>query len=131
MFLLCFSVNAQNSIFGKWKTIDDKKGIEKSIVEVYEQDGKVYGKIVKLLDKSKGENPLCEPCPGDRKDQPVVGLQIIDGLTQDGDEWSGSKILDPENGKQYTCKIWLEDGNLKVRGYIAFLYRTQTWYRIE
>jgi len=37
--------------------------------------------------------------------------------------------MDPETGKVYDCKIWLENGQLKVRGYVAFFYRTQTWLR--
>jgi len=41
--------------------------------------------------------------------------------------WEDGDILDPENGKVYRCKVWVEQGNLMVRGYIAFLYRTQKW----
>jgi uncharacterized protein (DUF2147 family) len=54
-------------------------------------------------------------------------MEIIDGLTRDGDEWNSGTILDPEDGKEYRCKIWLEDGELKVRGYLYFFYRTQSW----
>ena len=48
--------------------------------------------------------------------------------------WNGGKIMDPKNGKEYKCKIELEDPNtLNVRGFIGFslLGRTQTWYRVE
>lgn len=48
-------------------------------------------------------------------------------MERDGDQWSGGEIPDPNNGKIYRCKIWVGDGNLKVRGYIAFFFRTQTW----
>ncbi len=130
--LFTLGIQAQNSVFGTWKTIDDETGKAKSIVEVFEKDGKAYAKVQKVIFSDNGTDPVCTHCPGDRKDQKVVGMQIIDGLKKDGDEWSGSKILDPNNGKLYNCKMWLEDDStLKVRGYVAFLYRTQTWYRVE
>lgn len=126
------SVQAQNSVFGTWKTIDDETGKAKSIVEVFEKDGKAYAKVKEVLFSENGTDPSCTNCSGDRKNQKVVGMQIIDGLKKDGDEWNGSTILDPNNGKEYTCKMWLEDEKtLKVRGYVSFLYRTQTWHRVE
>lgn len=129
---ISFGIQAQDTVFGKWKTIDDETGKAKSIVEVYEKEGKAYAKVLEIIFSDHGTDPVCTHCPGNRKDQKVVGMQIIDGLKKDGDEWSGGKILDPNNGKLYTCKMWLEnDKTLKVRGYIAFLYRTQTWQRIE
>ena len=56
---------------------------------------------------------------------------IIKDMVQDGDEWEDGTILDPKKGKIYDCKLWVEDGNLKVRGYLFFLYRTQTWFRVK
>lgn len=124
--------NAQ-SIFGKWKTIDDETGNEKSIVEIYNVDGKAYAKVLQLLEKGK-ENKICDKCKGDKKNKPVKGMVIINGLSQDDDEWNDGKILDPKNGKEYKCYITLEESNkLKVRGYIGFslIGRTQYWYRVE
>ena len=121
------------SVVGKWKTIDDETGEAKSIVEIYKKDGKIYGKVVDILNPEKRDG-LCEKCRDDRKDKPVLGMQIINGLTQDDEEYSGGKILDPEKGKEYKCKIWLDEDDadkLYVRGYIAFFYRTQNWYRVE
>jgi len=124
--------NAQ-SIFGKWKTIDDKTGAEKSIVEIYNVDGKAYAKVEKLLEKGK-ENEICDKCKGAKKDKPIKGMEIINGLSKDDDEWNDGKILDPKTGKVYKCYITLEEPNkLKVRGYIGFalLGRTQYWYRVD
>ncbi|GAA4835644.1 DUF2147 domain-containing protein [Algivirga pacifica] len=132
VFFLLFAVGVQAqspSILGKWKTIDDNTGEAKSIVEIFERDGKVYGKIVKLFNKS--DNELCLECKGDKKNKPIVGLEIIEGLTADGKVYEGGTILDPANGKEYDCKIWVEDGKLMVRGYIAFFFRTQTWLKAE
>ena len=77
---------------------------------------------------------ICDQCPGDKKDKPVIGLEIMWDLKPYKDYWSYGEILDPENGKTYKCSIWLEDNDLlKVRGYIGFsaLGRTQTWHRVK
>jgi len=120
----------QPSIVGLWKTIDDESGKEKSVVEIYEKGGRYYGKVVKVFVEPEDEqNPTCDECDDDddRYGQPVIGMEIIRDLKKDGDEFEDGTILDPENGSVYDCKIWIEDNRLKVRGYIAFLFRTQTW----
>ena len=102
----------------------------RSIVEIYEQDGAYFGRIVALF-REKGEDPdpICKECSDQRKDQKIIGMNIIEGIRPEGDAFMGGEILDPENGKVYKCKIWLEEGALKVRGYLYFLYRTQTWQK--
>ncbi len=129
-----FAFAQQDPIIGKWKTIDDETHEPKSIVEIYMKDGKFYGRIDSLFRKpGEDPNPICDKCPDDdpRKNQPIKGMVIIKDMVKDGDEYVGGTILDPKKGKIYRCKLWIEDGNLKVRGYIAFLYRTQTWYRVK
>jgi uncharacterized protein (DUF2147 family) len=131
VLLFSITINAQ-SIVGKWKTIDDETGKEKSIVEIYQVDGKIYAKVDKLLTKGD-ENKICENCEGANKNKPIKGMVIINGLTKDGDEWNGAKILDPKTGKEYKCYIALENPDkLKVRGYIGFalLGRTQYWHKV-
>ena len=119
-------------IFGKWKTIDDETGKPKSIVEITERDGKAYGKILKLFrEPDEDPDPICDDCTDYRKDKKVIGMTIVTDMVKDDDEWEDGEILDPKNGKVYDCKMWVEDGNLKVRGYIAFFYRTQTWLPVE
>ena len=125
--LSALSVNAQ-SITGKWKTIDDESGKPRSIVEVFEQDGKIYGKIIELFrGPDEDPDPVCQECTDHRKGKKVIGLEIISDMKAKGEEYVGGEILDPENGKIYKCKLWIEEGKLKVRGYLYFLYRTQTW----
>jgi len=115
---------------GKWKTIDDSTKEAKAIVEIWEHNGKLYGKIVKLFRKAgEDQDPTCDKCKGDKKDKKVIGMVIVEGLSRDGDEWKGGSILDPDNGKTYKCKMSLENGKLKVRGFIgmSLLGRTQVW----
>ena len=124
---------AQNGPSGVWKTIDDNSGEARSHVEIYEENGQYFGKIVKLLQEDP--DALCEECPGEKKNQPVVGLVIIESMKPYKDYWRKGNILDPENGNEYGCSIWFEEGDqdvLKVRGkHWTGLYRTQTWYRVE
>ncbi len=129
--LMSFSISAQE-ILGQWKSIDDDTGKAKSIVEIYEDNGKLYGKIVKLINP-KQDNPLCVACEGENKDKPILGMVIIDGLTKNDDVFDGGSILNPENGKTYKCRLKLDvdTGMLQVRGYVGFFYKTQYWVRIE
>lgn len=126
-----FSANAQ--ITGKWKTIDDKTGDAKSVVEIYEQNGKIYGKVVEILNPAK-KNAKCDKCDGADKGKPIEGLIIIKGLTKDGDKYTNGDILDPNKGKLYSCTIKLDGKDkLDVRGYmgISMLGRTQVWHRVK
>jgi uncharacterized protein (DUF2147 family) len=127
----CFlqaSLQSQNEVFGKWQTVDEKTGNITSVVEIFEKNKKLYGKVLKVIPAAGEESdPICTKCSDFRKDKKINGMLIVSGLTLEDGKWSDGKILDPDNGKEYECKIWFEDGKLKVRGYIAFVYRTQVW----
>lgn len=124
---------AAQSPVGTWKTIDDKTGDAKSHLEIYEKGGKLYGKVVKLL--KKGPDTRCEKCSGAKKDQLLIGMNVVEGMAAEDGMWKGGKILDPENGNEYACSMWFEKGKpdeLRVRGkHWTGLYRTQTWYRVK
>ena len=121
-----------NKIVGKWKTIDDKDGSVKSIVFVFKAtNGKYYGKIEKLF---KDPEKLCTECEGANKNQPVLGMMIINNMVEKDLSLTGGTILDPKNGKVYKCNISLEKetGNLSVRGSLdkfGLIGRSQTWLR--
>mgnify|MGYP001274692742 CR=1 FL=1 len=123
------SLLAADSPLGYWKTINEETNKPAFIVEIYEKDNVVYGKILKSLDGAP--QGVCGACEGDKKDQPIEGMVSMWGMKKDGEEYADGKILDVKDGKIYTSKIWVEEGNLKVRGYILFLYRTQTWLRLS
>lgn len=134
--ILFLSMNSMaQTCVGKWVTIDDETNKKKSIVELYKSDGKLYGKITYLFPREGREpNAKCTKCTDDRKNLPLLGLQIVRGCKWDGTQWEGGTIIDPENGKLYTVKMWLEPDNsnyLNVRGYIGPFYRTQKWVKTE
>ena len=130
--LLNVSIVQAQSIFGKWKTIDDETNEPKSIVEITERDGKIYGKIIQLFrGPDEDPDPLCTECPEEdsRYNKQVLGMEIIRNMEPDGSEFTGGTILDPKVGKIYRCRLWLEENNLKVRGYWGPFFRTQTWVK--
>ncbi|CAM4366126.1 DUF2147 domain-containing protein [Gillisia limnaea] len=137
ILFLCLVFTGMNfhaqTVFGKWKTINDETGISHSIVEIYKdkETGEVKGKLVRML-KEEMQDKLCTLCEGDRKNEPLEGLLIMEGLEKQDSEYVGGVVMDPKTGKEYKCKIWVDEDNpdqLKVRGYMAFLYRTQVWER--
>ncbi|MEZ4828427.1 MAG: DUF2147 domain-containing protein [Bacteroidia bacterium] len=137
LFFAVLGLNAQSPV-GKWKTIDDETGDQKSIVEIFEKDGKLYGKVVQLFRKpSEEQDPICDECSKDdpRYNKRVMGMVILEGLVKGkGNVWEDGEILDPKNGSVYSCYIELMDKNkLKVRGYLGFslIGRTQYWYKVE
>jgi uncharacterized protein (DUF2147 family) len=131
VFFTLSSLHAQ-SITGVWKTIDDETNEPKSHLELFMGNGMLYGKVVKLL--KSAPDKLCDKCPGERKNQPIMGMILLVEMKQKEGFWQSGSILDPEKGKWYNCKIWLKDGDpntLVVRGYIGPFYRTQYWYRVQ
>lgn len=120
---------------GLWKTIDDDGKTEKSLVRIAESGGVLTGAIEKVFDPAK-QTAVCDKCSDDRKDKPILGMTIIRNARQDADDktiWTGGEILDPNNGKTYKTRLKPVDGGktMEMRGYVAFIYRTQVWQRVE
>ena len=140
MILPMMQVQAQDvnpdAVLGKWNTIDDETGRKKSVVEIYKEGNKLYGKIIELFRlPDEDPDPICDECDEDdpRYNKKLIGMVILEGLEWDDDEWDDGTILDPKNGKVYSCKLWLKDGKLQVRGYLGFslIGRSQTWLRVK
>ncbi|MDX3935864.1 DUF2147 domain-containing protein [Stenotrophomonas sp.] len=133
LMMAAMSASAADGAVGRWKTIDDKTGKVKSIVEISQAtNGTLTGKVVDILHSDKGPNPVCDGCEGANKNKPVKGMTILWNLKADGaNAWSGGTILDPGNGKTYKSKMKLQTGGAKldVSGCVAFICRAQTWVR--
>jgi uncharacterized protein (DUF2147 family) len=128
---------AQMTPVGTWHSIDDRTGEAKAEIQVVDKDGVLNGRVLKTLRNDPNVKKICDDCKDDRKGQTIVGMEIIRGVRPDTSSdnlWgSGGKILDPENGKEYTVKmVPLEGGKkLQVRGFIGPFYRTQIWVRTQ
>jgi uncharacterized protein (DUF2147 family) len=133
--LTCLSASAQMTPVGTWHTIDDKTNEIKSEITVAETAGVITGKVTKLLRKEAKQDQVCDECSDDRKGKLVLGMEIIRGAKKaDGkDVWEDGKILDPENGKNYTLRLTPIEGGkkLEVRGSVFGIGRTQTWVRVQ
>ena len=138
ILVLIFSVfvtisGFSQTIFGNWNSYDEETNKIESVIEVYEKDSKAFAKIISISDSNRSA-ATCVECSGKRKNAAILGMNILTGLTKDGNEWSGGKILDPKNGKEYKCYLKLLDNNtLKLRGYIgiSMLGRTAIWKRAK
>ncbi len=133
--LMAAGASAQMSPVGTWHSIDDKTKELKSELVLTESNGVITGRIAKLLRKEAKQDAVCDECSDERKGKPLIGLEIIRGAKKvDGkDVWEGGKILDPENGKEYTLRLTPTDGGAKldVRGSVFGIGRTQTWVRVQ
>ncbi len=104
-----------------------------SIIEIYEENDAVHGKVIKIT-KEEDRDQKCTECPGELKNKPIEGLNVIRDFVKDGDEYIDGTLIDPKSGKEYKGKIWVDENNpdkLNVRGYIAFFYKTKIWERAE
>jgi uncharacterized protein (DUF2147 family) len=128
---------AQMTPVGTWHSIDDKTGEAKAEIQIVDKDGALSGRVVKSLRNDPNAKKTCDDCKDDRKGQTIIGMEIVRGVKPDASGenlWaSGGKILDPENGKEYTVKMVPQEGGkkLQVRGYIGPFYRTQVWLRAQ
>jgi uncharacterized protein (DUF2147 family) len=123
---------------GTWRSIDDRTGFSRGIVEIkQEADGSYSGTVIKSTPRP-GYTPkeTCQNCPPPYTDQPMIGLKVLTGLKADPNKpghYTGGKILDPLSGKIYSSKAKLSPDNrrLSMRGYVgvSMLGRSQTWMR--
>ncbi len=119
---------------GRWRTIDDKTGATKSIVVIRIVRNQAEGVVERVFaPPAPSEHPICNGCPGDLDGKPIVGMRIMWGLKQDGDEWVDGRVFDPESRKTYRGKIRVVDNGrkLELRGFVGIplFGRTQTWRR--
>ncbi len=122
LMMMCISgaAFAADDVEGYWTTIDDETNAAKSVVQIYEHQGKVYGRVVELFQNKEAVAKL--------PDSPKIkGLDVIWDMQKKKDKYTGGKILDPKTGKVYDCDLWRDGDKLIVRGKIAFLGRNQTW----
>ena len=129
------AVQAQNSPVGLWQSVDDSTGKPRAEVRISEAGGMLTGKVERSLMPSAGGGVLrCVLCTDERRDQPLIGLEIIRRLapSQDAQTWEGGEILDPDSGKTYRLRVRLKDSGrlLEVRGFVGPFYRNQTWVRL-
>ncbi len=126
-------VESRNSPEGLWQIFKEDYGKLSSVIQIELREGKLEGRILQtFLMPDEGPEARCLACKGDLRNQKIVGLRILSNMEKQGDKWVGGKILDPANGKSYSCSLWLQEADqLKVRGHLGPFTRTQVWKRVE
>jgi uncharacterized protein (DUF2147 family) len=121
-----------DAVLGVWLNSSGKGQIQ-----VYKQGNKYYGKLIWLKEPNdeQGKPKLDVNNPDkNAKNKPLLGLVILRDFVHDDGEWTGGRIYDPQNGKDYKCYMKLKDPKtLNVRGYIgiSMLGRTEVWTRVN
>lgn len=127
-----FAKEGADDILGIWKNASGK-----GHVQIYKANGKYYGKLVWLkkthdetglpyLDKNNPNKANCTT--------PLLGLVMLRDFLFDDGEWTGGKIYNPEDGKEYKSYMKLKDNNsLFVRGFVGFSWigKTVTFQRVK
>lgn len=124
---------ADATAVGLWRTIDDRTGQPRAVIRLWVEHGRLRGRIEHLYRKpGQSKDPVCTRCTGTRRGQKVIGMVVLWDHRLERGRWSGGRVLDPEMGKDYPGRLWLEGPDtLKVRGYWGPFHRTQTWHRLE
>ncbi|WP_246174416.1 DUF2147 domain-containing protein [Pandoraea bronchicola] len=132
--LFAIAAEGMSTPVGVWRIVDET-GDPKALITITENDGEYVGALTRSLGRSDALERRCNDCTDWRRGKKLQGLQIIRGLHKDpeSDEYTGGRILDPDSGSEYGCKMRVVDGGrkLEVRGYfgVTLLGRTQTWIR--
>jgi uncharacterized protein (DUF2147 family) len=125
-------------IVGTWMN-----GKKTAHIRIEKIDGKYFGTIVHLTepvypagDEMAGKAKVDRENPDpSKRSAPIIGLRILrDFVFRKDNLWEGGRIYDPENGKDYKCKMTLKPPDvLEVRGFvgISLIGRTDTWRRVE
>ncbi|HMG85941.1 MAG TPA: DUF2147 domain-containing protein [Terracidiphilus sp.] len=124
------SPKLQNAV-GHWQVIDSDGG-KGGQVETYIENGILFGKVTGAR-PGRALDSVCSKCPGELKNQRIMGMVVIRNFHPEGDDWIGGTVVDPENGKVYKGKMWaIGSDKLGMRGFvgISLIGRTATWVRI-
>jgi len=141
----CF---AADPVEGFWLSIDEKTNQVTAGWHIYQEGGKLYGKIMSATTESRGVMAIkCKdsypgfPVAGKVSAMPVIGTPWIFGLSLGKiGEWAGGNVVNPEDGSIYKCKIIFRaaDGKkfkadtLEMRGEIGLgIGRSQFWQKTD
>ncbi|MEQ9426454.1 MAG: DUF2147 domain-containing protein [Cyclobacteriaceae bacterium] len=122
---------SSDDILGVWLT-DDKE----SQIEIYKKNNLYFGKVIWMLEPNNEDGTPKTDINNPKKplqSREIIGLNIIENFSFNGDEWTDGEIYDPNNGKTYSCVMKLEGDQLEVRGYvgISLFGRTVVWTRVN
>jgi uncharacterized protein (DUF2147 family) len=134
LFVLTCQVSLAQTVVGKWKTYDIfNRNKEESIVDIDIIDDILYIKIHQIIPEEH-RSDLCTKCDDHRKNQPILGMTILQGATLIDGTWKGATILHAKNGNEYGCHISVVGPDLlKIRGFVGYpiFGKTLYWTRVK
>ena len=122
--LLALLAASSASPVGTWKTQDGS-----ALVQIAQCGQSLCGSVARVLATQPGtpDTDVHNPNAAMRH-RPLLGLQVLEGFTWSGTQWTGGRIYDPMSGKTYRSKLSVNsDGSLKVSGCVLFVCETQRW----
>ncbi len=125
------NTDSANDIVGTWLV-----EAQNAKVKIYKaKNNKYYGKIVWLKEPlhPTTKQPVVDANNPDEElqDQEILGMLTVKDLVYKRGKWEGGTIYQPQSGRTYKCKAWLEDGKLNMRGYWGMLYGTSVWTKVK
>lgn len=116
-----------NDIIGKYRLPN------KLDVEIFEKEGKYFGKIIALNGHENGtEKDIKNPDKSKRND-PLIGKTIIENLEYDKKEkeWINGRMYGPEKGLVFNLKITeIKQNEIVVVGSKYFFKKTIEWEKL-
>ena len=138
---MCFAADPAE---GYWISVDENTNKPIAGWQIWEQGGKLSGKILSLADLPQDQ--IADGGKGKHYDNFMNGVDVgtlhsvgttwIWDLTKNAEgKWSGGDIIDPGDGKRYKCRITFHkaDGKkykvdtLEMRGEVGPFGRSQFW----
>ena len=124
------SPKLQNAV-GHWQVMNSD-GTPGGKVDTTIENGKLFGRVTEVR-PGRTPHDVCDKCSGEYKNQLILGMVILRNFHTQGDDWVDGTVVDPENGKRYSGKIWaVGNDKLHLRGFvgISLLGRTEEWVRL-
>lgn len=124
------SACAEQAVEGYWKSIDNETNKPTAYWKLEVRDNTLEGFLVTYPDQKADD--VCDVCSGETKEfknKPIMGTAWLHLEEVDDGTWEDGYIIDSGKGKKYKAKVWEENGELMVRGYIGFVYKTQVWQK--
>ncbi len=127
----CFAASAvAQDIGGFWKSFDEDTGMPQCVIGVYEYEGMYYARIIGSFDdEGKMFDTIYHPkerAPGIVGNPYYSGLDLVYFLSDSGNIFKG-KVVDPKKGNVYNAEVWVDNGNLVLRGKLFIFGRSKIW----
>ncbi|WP_228238624.1 DUF2147 domain-containing protein [Allomuricauda sp. M10] len=128
---MSYGQTQDTDITGTW--LNDKKDAH---VEIYQKEGKFYGKIVWLQEPNttNGEPKTDKNNPKKSlRNRKILGIDIISDLYFNGHIWEDGTVYLPKKGQEANCSIKISDDQKELTLHITKLWFSTdiTWTRLK